>query len=88
MKAFERTLRFVTENSDELATVDPFYLPNICITLLNEHNARFIAVYAPDNEMRTVFVAHYNPAPEGGLHLNYTYCFFDGSQNKHLEQYR
>lgn len=85
---FERKLRFVTEKSDEVATVDPFYLPNICITILAEHQARFIAVYAPDNNMKTIFVAHYNPegAPNE-LKDRYTYCFFDGSKNKHLEQY-
>ena len=85
---FERQLRFVTENSDELATVDPFYLPHICLSLLQEHNAKFIAVYAPDNLMRTVFVAHYNAEGPEGLRMSYTYCYFDGSKNEHLKDYR
>lgn len=85
---FECKLRFVTENSDELATVDPFYLPQICLFILQEHNARFIAVYDPDNQMRTVFVAHYNTEGPEGLRMSYTYCYFDGSTNEHLKDYR
>lgn len=85
---FERELRFVTENSDELATVDPFYLPHVCLSIMQEHKARFIAVYAPNNEMRTVFVGHYNPEAPDYLHTRYTYCFFDGSKNAHLKQYQ
>lgn len=85
---FEQTLRFVTENSDELATVDPFYLPHVCLAILQEHNARFIAVYSPNNEMRTEFVAHYNPEAPDKLHLRYTYCYFDGSNNNHLKNYK
>lgn len=83
---FERPLRFVTEKSDEVALVDPFYLPHICITILAEHDARFIAVYDPNNEMKTVFVAHYNPETTSQeLKDRYTYCFFDGSKNSHLK---
>lgn len=85
---FERSLRFVTENSDELATVDPFYLPHICLAILQEHNANFIAVYAPNNEMRTVFIAHYNAEAPEKIHLKYTYCYFDGSKNNHLKGYQ
>lgn len=85
---FERRLRFVTEYSDEVAVVDPFYLPNICITILAEHDARFIAVYAPDNEMRTVFTAHFNGEAPDDHKLRYTYCYFDGSQNSHLKNYK
>lgn len=48
---FERTLRFVTEKSDEMAVVDPFYLANVCITILAEHEARFITVYDPQKTM-------------------------------------
>lgn len=83
---FERELRFVTENSDELATVDPFYLPQIALSLLQEHTARFIAVYDPENNMKTIFIAHYN-AEGNTFHSRYTYCFFDGSANEHLKQY-
>lgn len=85
---FERQLRFVTENSDELAMVDPFYLPHICLAIMQEHKARFITVYAPDNGMKTVFVAHYNTETEHDLLSDrYTYCYFDGSKNEHLKQY-
>lgn len=85
---FKRQLRFVTEKSDETALVDPFYLPHICITILAEHEARFIAVYDPDNGMKTVFVAHYNPEIDSqDLYERYAYCFFDGSKNKHLKKY-
>lgn len=86
---FEREIRFVTEKSDELAVVDPFYLPNICLTILDEHEARFITAYDPANGMRTVFVGHYNSEVESiELHDRYTYCFFDGSQNSHLKKYQ
>lgn len=64
---FERTLRFVTENSDELLEVDPFYLPNDCFSLLVQHEARFIAVYDPRNHMKTLFTAHYNPESANDL---------------------
>lgn len=85
---FERELRFVTENSDELAVVDPFYLPHVCLSIMQEHKARFITVYAPDNEMRTVFVGHYNSEVQSKeLHDRYTYCYFDGSKNEHLKRY-
>lgn len=83
---FKRTLRFVTENSNELATVDPFYLPQIALSLLQEHTSRFIAVYDPENNMKTIFIAHYNIAGDT-IHSRYTYCFFDGSANEHLKQY-
>lgn len=84
----KRKLRFVTEKSDEEALVDPFYLPQICITILAQYEARFITVYDPDNNMRTVFVAHYNSdVISNELYDKYTYCFFDGSKNKHLEKY-
>lgn len=85
---FERELRFVTEKSDEVLTIDPFHLPNICITILAEHEARFIAVYDPKNGMKTIFTAHYNAETEAKeVYDRYTYCFFDGSKNRHLERY-
>lgn len=85
---FKRTLRFVTEKSDEMAVVDPFYLANICITILSEHEARFITVYDPQNGMKTIFVAHYNTEVKSqDLKDRYTYCFFDGSKNEHLKRY-
>lgn len=85
---FERTLRFITENSDELATIDPFYLPQVCLSIMQEHKAWFITVYAPDNGMKTIFVAHYNAETKyDTLQDRYTYCYFDGSKNEHLKRY-
>lgn len=86
---WKRKLRFVTEKSDEVAMANPAHLPQICITILAEREARFIAVYDVETgTASTIFVAHYNGESKGDLKDRYTYCFFDGSLNKHLEQYR
>lgn len=86
---YERELRFITETSDELATVDPFYLPHIGLSIMAEHEARFIAVKDPGNQMKTIFVGYYNTEVESQeLKDRYIYCFFDGSKNEHLKQYK
>lgn len=86
---FKRKLRFVTEKSDEVALANPEHLPQICITILAEKEARFIAVYGIESgAAHTIMVAHYNAEAKGDLKYRYTYCFFDGSNNAHLKQYR
>lgn len=73
---FKRKLRFVTEKCDVIALADPAYLPHICITILSEHEARFIAVYDVESgTASTIFVAHYNAETKGDLYKRYTYCF-------------
>lgn len=87
---WKRKLRFVTEKSDYVAIANPEHLPQIVITILAEEEARFIAVYdgVEGNMTHTIFVAHYNCEAKGDLKDNYTYCWFDGSKNTHLKQYR
>lgn len=87
---WKRKLRFVTEKSDYVALANPAHLPQIAITILAEEEARFIAVYdgVEDNMTHTIFVAHYNYEAKGDLKDRYTYCWFDGSKNVHLQQYR
>lgn len=86
---WKRKFRFVTEKSDEVALANPMHLPQICITILAEKEARFIAVYEVEyGSAQTIFVAHYNCEAKGDVKDRYTYCYFDGSKNTHLKQYR